>query len=270
MHVQMPYSQVLGKYFHLKQISLAMHGEPLYLAPRRITDISFEPGIPHGTKTSTYAKGSIGPAQEQARKRLHDVAKTDWRQSWYGVSYEDAAAAYDEIEEDSRDERLWSILDIPSVDELEMIATFYEHWQEVTAQDRYLATEIRTILPVPPALDVLAPAESDEEEHSNTRKEEQAMEGDTPLEIEAECDDQGNDTSNIVDLVGKGKQKDTTSQDTAMPSGGSDIEMEVDGGHAHKRERYLLREKGKGSRSELYETPTREQDMYLKVRLSKL
>ena len=244
VHVNLPYSGVIGKYFHLKQIALAMKGEPLFLAPQRITDINFSPGIPLGTKTSEYGKGTVGPAQDKAREQLAELAGTDWQQCWYGVPYDVASAAYTEIGESTGDERLWSITDIPTEDEVNLIEQFYHHFDELTTDGEWLAEDMMSIFPAEPTLNII-PTDEQTTGEGTPESEEGDLE-DITARLPAQ---------EVTREVGKANATfDNTSMDEGFVS---QNQMDVDGEEPPPRERFLSEVEGKSRKGDLFEIPTR-------------
>ena len=240
-----------------------MQGEPLFLAPRRIIDINFSPGIPLGTKVSNYAKGSVGPAQKEARSRLADLGKTDWRSRWYGVSYDEAEAAYGSIPDTMSDERLWSIQDIPTPAEMTLVETFYDHWREVLSNDTWTASDISVILPGTPELNIV-PEENSEsgklEKPRRRARTKQVLQEKDRRSPESEDEDDsekvtGRDEEEVETRNRKGKG--VARYPVARQRGGSDDDMEVDGGAPPSRDRFLQQERGTSKKDALFEVPTR-------------
>ena len=235
-----------------------MKGEPLFLAPRRITNINFAPGIPHGTKTSQYAKGTIGRAQDEARERLARVAKTNWKECWYGVAYDDANRAYEEVDEGMRDDRLWSMTDIPTEEEVELIETFYSHWDEVIHQDDWTAEDMLSIFPSEPTLNIV-PTQRPRSTKQG-RAQDHSSSGDENVTPESEDDD-------VVEIQrpdsmtrstrDRGKGKEVTHAESLDDRPPARHEMEVDEDQSSARGRFIREVKGNSSRDELFEVPTR-------------
>ena len=266
-HVNVPYSYTIGKYFHLKQIALAMKGEPLFLAPRRITDIDFTPGINLGTKTTEYAKGSVTTAQNAARGKLHQLSRTDWKQSWYGVSYKAAAAAYSVVGENSGDQRLWSMTDIPTEEEVVLIGKFYNHWDVVVAQDEWSSEEMAKIFPAAPKLNIVTDTKGNSGQTKKTGvglaargvpqpRSHNEDDGQSPESEDDEDDETPGDTA----ITGSGagnKGKNVARIRAPVSKASSESEMEVDDDQA-TRATFLRKVQGMGkSKEDLFEIPTR-------------
>ena len=244
-----------------------MQGKPLFLGPRRIIDIDFSPGIPLGTKISNYAKGSVGPAQESARTRLAKLAETEWHNCWYGVSYDIAAAAYIALGDDTTDDRLWSMLDIPTKAEIQLVEKFYTHWNKVVSNNEWTCNAMISIFPKAPHLNII----SSEDEQSTCQEKPKPRRlrgkginetgGETEvLSPESEEDDdveQVDDDDGFEGKTAKGKGKSRAREVVQRNDAGSEDDMDVDGGDSTVRDRFLQREKGTSSRHELFEVPTR-------------
>ena len=254
-----------GKYFHLKQIALAMQGEPLFLAPRRIVDVNFSPGIQLGTKISGFSKGSVGPAQEEARTKLNKLSATRWRNSWYGVSHKDANSDHIELGDNDSDDRLWSMLDIPTSAELELVQTFYDHWNEVVTKDSWTSDDITIIFPDVVRLNIVHTGH-DENAEQQTRQPPRArskiakhavvdMERRSPESEDEEVVDveRSHDDVERITEKGKGVARDAPSHNDTV----SEDSMDVDTGNRQTRRTYLRREVSKAGRAELFEVPTR-------------
>ncbi|KAK7696211.1 hypothetical protein QCA50_000864 [Cerrena zonata] len=159
-HVKIPYSIVICKLFHCKQISLLMQGLPLNIQPRRIQDVHFGKGIPHGTQMTPLDKDVVKAVKKGGGKYVKKVSKQKWKMLWYGVQYPEINAAYDHMQSRSKqrhtllDGAMWDIQDGLTKREWQFVDEYYALIDEVTKDPNWTAWDVFKRLGVLPTLNI--------------------------------------------------------------------------------------------------------------------
>lgn len=74
-HVHLPYSNIIGGYFHMMLISHFMQGLPLLLWPQNFGNVNFYPGIEHGTTDDfLIQKDRVSKIKKSALENYHLLA----------------------------------------------------------------------------------------------------------------------------------------------------------------------------------------------------
>ncbi|KAK7692302.1 hypothetical protein QCA50_003927 [Cerrena zonata] len=158
-HVHLPYSHVIGVYFHTMMISHFMQGLPLLLWPQNFAKVNFYPGIVRGT-TEDYLipKDQVATTKKTALENYNLLSKGNWEPVWYGLPYDDAYRAYSERssrkpEVRSRyDESVWTIDHYPTVYDMEMVEEYYKMLDAVISRPKWSAYDIYGFLPFLPVV----------------------------------------------------------------------------------------------------------------------
>lgn len=162
-HVHVPYSIVIGKIFHCRQISLWMQGSPMEIQPRRIENIHFGQGMPHGVKAHHFNKQRLADEKKRVKIIQKDMEEEHWQFFWYGLSYQDAEQAYRFLMSKDPEEialvenAQWDITDSLTEHDLELVDQYYERLTRVWPNDDFVAYDMLDLIPLIPHLVPLLP-----------------------------------------------------------------------------------------------------------------
>ena len=159
------------------------------------------------------------------------------------------------------------MLDVPTEEEMQLVETFYEHWNEVTSRDHWTCDEIRLIFPTTPRLKTSR--SEDEDGTRELKSKPRRSRGKTMKKATGESEalspesEDGDEVDEVSDKDGgqkkaaKGKGKARAQELLSRDDAESEHEMDVDTSGATGREIFLRREKGQVGRDVLFEVPTR-------------